>query len=656
MPTTAAWLLLALFGQPTVEFIYPSGGSPGSSVRVGLVGSGLDGEIEWFSPDLGTARVASVRDKHPSPLRFSLSFDLSIDRRCAPGVYLVWLRGPRGLSRPIPFFVDVLKEYHEPVERGPIPPAIPIPAVVNGLVHGPNVDSYRFRGQAGEQVGIDVWAHRLASMLDPRVVLRGPNGRVVAESDDVPGLGADCRLVASLPVAGDYTLEIHDSTFQGERPAPYRIRIGGAYADEVFPLGGVIGAMSKVTVRGGTLLRPVEAAVGVRESALGRQWITIGGHPAAEILAARNAAIAANDAWKAQNSRLVPPILIDGRLDAPGAQDRFRVSTKPGRKLRLSLDAERIGSKLDAVLSVSTAKGKSLLVLDDAFRQTGTDREKKPTGYRERDPRGIVTVPSDADELVVSVSDRIGLGGIGFTYRLEIVPAEHDFVLTTPQSGYVVPSPGVAVVQIDTERTDYSGPIRLAIDGLPAGLSASEGLIPAGSKTGYFSIVAAPEARPAFSLVGIVGRPDPDLGTPCVRTAYTELLFSSNLSREYVPRSMRLERILLCPGPPAPFQIRVAADSPIRLRRGATQLLPIEISGASKSKVDAKGFSALGLPPGIKASFRSKAPAGQAMVVELSAEKRAAVGPFSLIVQAKTPGLFASTTSAPAVRVTVVEP
>ena len=117
----------------------------------------------------------------------------------------------------------------------------------------------RFRAEAGQKLEIEVLARCLNSPLDSRLKLFDPNGKVIAEADDVkrPRIGtilhqADPRLEVGIPESGIYTLEIADSSGTGGPEAFGYLRLLPAKPDfELYasPSGLCAATNAPVTVK-----------------------------------------------------------------------------------------------------------------------------------------------------------------------------------------------------------------------------------------------------------------------------------------------------------------------------------------------------------------------------------------------------------------------
>jgi hypothetical protein len=121
----------------------------------------------------------------------------------------------------------------EPNNTLPAAQAITLPALLHGHIDKPgDADLYAFDGQAGQSVVIETRARREGSPLDSVLLLKGPDGKVLAVSDDHvdrrEGLvthHADSYLVEKLPADGRYTVQVGDIQGKGGAKHAYRLRI-----------------------------------------------------------------------------------------------------------------------------------------------------------------------------------------------------------------------------------------------------------------------------------------------------------------------------------------------------------------------------------------------------------------------------------------------
>ena len=87
------------------------------------------------------------------------------------------------------------------------------------------------------------------------------------------------------------------------------------------------------------------------------------------------------------------PVVLNGRIDPAGDEDRFVLAVTPGQKLRIEVDASEHGSALDGVLQVLGAKDAVLATADDT-RPPDPARAKKAAAIASPDPSLDFTVPA----------------------------------------------------------------------------------------------------------------------------------------------------------------------------------------------------------------------------------------------------------------------
>jgi hypothetical protein len=117
------------------------------------------------------------------------------------------------------------------------------------------------------------------------------------------------------------------------------------------------------------------------------------------------------------------------------------------------------------------------------------------------------TAPSDADYLV-AIKDVRGVGGENFAYRLTIREPRPDFRLSVNPRNPNVPVGGTIPVNVTAFRMDgFDGPINVTVENLPAGLSASGGVIAPGQVSTTLLLSAAQDAQlPSAVPLRVVGR------------------------------------------------------------------------------------------------------------------------------------------------------
>lgn len=240
-------------------------------------------------------------------------------------------------------------------------------------------------------------------------------------------LGPIVRLLALIVL-----LTLNGVRAAGEVPLPT--------LDMVFPAGGMAGSPSQLEISGKSLTGlsrlyssipgfrctvkdathcevtiPPETLPGAYDLwAIGENGVTsprtfmVSHHP--ELAEAGDNDALATAASIALNS------VINGCIEQPGDQDHFRFEAKQGQRVIVECWAERIDSRLRAVLEIFDEQGRRLAV---------------NRGYHGIDPLIDFQVPTDGT-YVVKLHDLVFSGGAEHTYRLELD--------ASPRAAFTVPS------------------------------------------------------------------------------------------------------------------------------------------------------------------------------------------------------------------------
>jgi hypothetical protein len=146
------------------------------------------------------------------------------------------LSGDGCISNCVPYAVDTLPECDEkePNDNPKHAQRVALPRIVNGRIGQPgDVDVFRFKGRAGDEVVAEVYARRLNSPLDSLLRLTDASGRVLEWNDDhqdkEAGLlthQADSYLCTRLPEDGVFYVYLADAQHHGGEEYAYRLRVG----------------------------------------------------------------------------------------------------------------------------------------------------------------------------------------------------------------------------------------------------------------------------------------------------------------------------------------------------------------------------------------------------------------------------------------------
>ncbi len=152
--------------------------------------------------------------------------------------------------------------------------------------------------------------------------------------------------------------------------------------------------------------------------------------------------------------------------------------------------------------------------------------------------------PSDG-EYIAHIGDTRGERGDALAYRLSIRQPRADFRLSVNPRNPAVPAGGAIPVTVSAFRLDgFDGPIEVSLEGLPAGVQASKGVIAAGQSATTLLLTANVDAKlkdaVRFNVLGQAGT--------LVRTANPDdamqllaLMPPSDITMQTVTREVTLE-------------------------------------------------------------------------------------------------------------------
>jgi len=411
--------------------------------------------------------------------------------------------------------------------------AVTLPATLCGAIEkGEDVDFWRVRIDAAGPWAFHMVSQRLQNRLhdmqsrvDPLLTLRSSAGATIASSDNA--LAGDPLLTVETLAAGDYLLEVRDVRYQGNADWTYSVEASARpFVRSVHPLAVAPGGVASLALftGGAVAAGPVPVAIdadaprgvslvapSLDGRALGSAGVFVTEDPiVVEPTTPAPLAVAADGSALASPVDPLPftvPAAICGQIDAPGEADRYSFEAKAQETFSFEVLARRLGSNLDAKLRILKSDGAALTEADDATFQ----RVLSSDSFLEH-----WTSPADGT-YSVEIRDLHGRGGEGFPYLIRVARCGPSFVIEADTDKTLL-APGMAapIYVRALRRGGFSGEINLAIDGLPAGVTAVTGRILAGGSDGCIWLQAAPDATPAWANVTITGRAEathPD-GTP----------------------------------------------------------------------------------------------------------------------------------------------
>ncbi len=534
--------------QTRLTAVFPPGAQQGTTVDVAVTGgSDLDelSEIVFSHPGL---RATQKVDGAGNPV--GNTFTVSVDSSVEPGIYDLRIRGLFGISNPRAFRVDSLPELAEDDANNSRDAAKPLPlnTIVNARSNGTaDVDMYRIEAKAGEAVVIRTEAARLDSLMQPSLQLFDARGRRIAESRRVHS--RDAAIVVRSETDQVLTLKVHDIVFAGGNEYVYRISADTRpLVDYVMPplvspnqpteialfgrhLPG--GELTEVLLDGMPVFRkPVTAQIDTHDiAAIGTEsfaasldtflWNGIDGNLIC---------LATYDATGSESRHtesITLPAEITGHFEAVNDEDIIRFEAKKDETWQIDVLSHRLGSPsnpLMVVEKINRAEDGS-----ESFQRLAREVDNKQNPGANHlptlttDPSFTLTVPEDGSYRI-RLQDRYATsrGSADLVWHLSIRKPERGFRIVVfdslPSVDGQQPAGTGAVslrkggsyeVPVYAYRAGgHNDSIRLKAEGLPAGVTCGEAVIPAGQTSAFLVFTAAEDAAEVASPVRITATSD----------------------------------------------------------------------------------------------------------------------------------------------------
>lgn len=223
--------------RPVVKATAPLGIVDGMTVPFYIRGFKLGEITEMKFPELKTSPVFRIKSKGAAPGvdRIAIDkigdtyvdFELTLPVDTQPGMTPFVVIGPNGQSEPQKLIVlESIKTVAEKEPNDGFGQAqeVMLGHTITGVLKGgQNADVFRFTGEEGQRVKIEVQAAQLGSLLNPFVLLHNSDGQLLMEIDDGPN-GQDPVIEITLPKSGRYFLSIQDADATASPMHAYLIR------------------------------------------------------------------------------------------------------------------------------------------------------------------------------------------------------------------------------------------------------------------------------------------------------------------------------------------------------------------------------------------------------------------------------------------------
>ncbi|WP_182867269.1 hypothetical protein [Stieleria mannarensis] len=343
-------------------------------------------------------------------------------------------------------------------------------------------DFYSFPAVAGTQYTLRLIAQAVDSQLIGALAIADAKGRTLASG--IGGDHSDLRLSWTATESGPVTVAVHDALFRGGAAFQYGFSV----------------------VEGAGTPRSLEPefpkSISVRAQDAQTQDPVLVNESDAPI-------------------ELTVPALVQAAFDAPHDRDRYRCKLAKGQPVQIEVVSDRIGQPTDARLIIDKANvdGSGAVTWQRvATAEDGPNLSDGIIRLASGDPVLRFQPPADGDYRITVTDLDTGrsLGEVQ-RYQLAIGPPRQDWHLlayhvyphkdakTTQPSGSHLMRGGATTIRVFVYRNQMSGPIKVSIPDLPAGLNCRSGWIAANQNHTDLVITASDEAPTQHAPLQVIG-------------------------------------------------------------------------------------------------------------------------------------------------------
>lgn len=631
---------------PTLTTPASLGARKGETVELTLTGTNLNDPLKVVLSCSGAVSIPTENKNGTEPTKLRVKVEIPAD--CPIGLHTIRVTTRHGVSNFRPFVVDELPVVVSPGNNRTKETAlaVPLPAVVTGRVDGEASDFFKVKVAAGQTLTFEVLARRLGSPLDPILLLhdaRTLRPLLNLYVDDTPGLQSDCRIMHTFKEAGEFIVEVRDSTYRGGGDYAYRLRMGEfPGVATAYPIAVRRGQTAKVGFAGPncadvppvSITAPsdpgIEAGYAIPKRN-GSGWpVPVWYSDWPEIVEQEP-----NDE-PAKANKLPVPGGVSAKFDKAHDVDHFAIAGKKGQKLIAAVQTYEINTPTEVLIRVLNSKGSEIARSNPA----------------QASARVEFTPPADG-EYVLACEHLNYLFGPNEIYHLTVQPVAADIeVVLALDRCEASPESGTAILATVNRLNGFNGPVELSIVDNPA-LSGAVTL-PAGQTFTFIPLIVKSGTKPGPYPFRVEGKlKSGDKNVVRFGTLIDEL--KANLGGMSNPPPDRLTDCVAAVVDKPAFSVKLTPE-PAGIEKGKAGKIAIAIARDDKFTGDI-AIAPLNLPANITATAKPIAKGQTTGEIAVALTPAVPLGPQSLIFRAtsKVGGKDYGVILAP-VEIKVVEP
>lgn len=570
-----------------------------------------------------------------------------------PGLYPVRLITRSGIANLRLIGVGsmpIVKEV-EPNNTFDQPQQVSLNQTIDGVIKREDVDHFRVKLEAGQTINVEIEGIRLGftlrnrDILDPYIAILNGGRFEVASSDDSSLLQQDGFCTFTADEAGEYTILVRHSAFQGSDLGGYRLHIG-TYPRPVavIPAGGPPAStlQANLVMSDGSRRQTEIQLPGESFSRWGVSTQDDSGITPSPNWVRVNELPVALEQEPNDDRKKAPVVSVPGAycgvIEKENDFDCFTFEAKKGTKYRVEVFARNVlRSPLDAVVNVFNPKHATLVSSDDSRGRI--------------DPFLEFDAKEDGKH-TVRIYDHLRNGSPIHNYRIEVTIPVPKVELSLKElrrdEAHVVNVPigGHSAMVVSARRDRYNGEVNLNLTDLPPGVTATTFPMPPGRPEVPVLLTAAADASHDASLFTISAKGDaknPLIGGTLSQTH--KLVLGQNRRGMW---SYETQRAAMAVTDAAPFSVEVVQPKTPIVRSGSKNLR-VRVK-RNEGFNDSIAIRTLYNPPGIGINnSRSVAKDKTEVDVPITANGGAGLGTWPVIFFAyyNTPNGQAVTATAP---------
>lgn len=585
------WLVHASAQKMSLGFIFPAGGETGTTVDceigglnlkeatgVMISGNGVKAEIIPLNQNLNKKKGKNITrgklDDQSSPqLAERIGVRVTIDRKAKPGLRDLRLQSSKGISNKLIFEVG---QYPNVIEKNGSNASKPtelqlLPATLCGQILPGEIDYFTFKAEKGMTLVASVKARTLVPYIadavpgwfQPVLRLTDSKGREIAYNDDYRN-AVDPVIISLLPETDTYVLSIHDAIYRGREDFNYRIDLGEIpFIEYAYPCIGIIGKSTKVTLKGVNLnqnkikFKPSNVGYGELRANGKAGFVS---NPIVFFGLSRNSRVDVTPSEK--ENQLSNTVFFDS-ISSPRQVKRYRIEAQKNEEINVEIKARRLGSMMDAKLTLRDPSGLKLVEADDVEDAT----------------QGLMTNHADpilkykvkeTGSYILEVADVLGNSGPDCFYMIERLVNAPSFQTFVSPANITIPKGGTALFRVDISSEDKLIPgLDFFLKGLPKGFLLSSLQSQPGSKFWDISVTAPGTAKQellSLELQAQVLNKGKGQSVITQTAIAADLMMQAFYYTHYIPAASFVAEV----GQPSSFSLRLSADLEDHLQNAIT--------------------------------------------------------------------------------------